>query len=82
MLEQLKTRLLAHRRTRETMRKRDKKCTKIAGFTVKCEEKMVSFKSLSVWEKVSLKGFGWFYLIHLDQVWARIGQFRPESVRS
>ena len=70
MLEQLKTRLLTHRRTRETMKKESKKCTKIAGFTVTCEEKTVSFKSRawSVWANVVLKGFWWIILIHLDRV--------------
>ena len=66
------------------MKKESKKCTKIASFTVTCEEKTVSFKSRawSVWANVVLKGFWWIILIHLGRIWARVGQFRPGSVRS
>ena len=53
--------------------KREKKCTKITGSTVTCEEKTVSFKSRvwSVWAKAVLKESGWSNLIHLDRV--RVG---------
>ena len=43
--------------------KRDKKCTKIAGFTVR--RKTVRFKSCT--KVCSLKSFGWINLIHLDE---------------
>ena len=49
-------------------------------FYCKVRRKNGKFQIL-VWEKVALKRFGWFNLIHLDQVWARIGQFRPGSDR-
>ena len=43
--------------------KRDKKCTKIAGFTVR--RKTVRFKSCT--KVCSLKSFGWINLIPLDE---------------